>query len=142
MLRPKRLMDREENDGSGSGTSIRNQSAQRQSSSSAWSNAVWSARRPQAWLFEPPPMAAAGLTSPRRPDLWLPSLRRSDVPTWSAASYQDEKPLVFRVAKRTEGWSFSIEQRDAAFALSSAHPHPMTDLLNLTHATQRPAMPT
>jgi len=29
MLRPKRLMDREENDGSGSGVGIRNQSARR-----------------------------------------------------------------------------------------------------------------
>jgi hypothetical protein len=34
----------------------------------------------------------------------------------------------------TKGWSFSIEQRDAAFDLSS-QPHPMTDLLNLTHTT-------
>jgi hypothetical protein len=35
----------------------------------------------------------------------------------------------------TKGWSLSIEQRDVAFALSSASPPPMTDLLNLTHTT-------
>jgi hypothetical protein len=39
-------------------------------------------------LFEPPPKAAAGLTSPCRPDLWLPSVRRPEVPTASAASQQ------------------------------------------------------
>jgi hypothetical protein len=35
----------------------------------------------------------------------------------------------------TMGWSLSIEQRDVAFALSSASPS-MTNLLNLTHTTE------
>src|SRR5215472_1286934 len=36
----------------------------------------------------------------------------------------------------TKGWSFSIEQRDAAFALSSTSPCPMANLLYLTHTTR------
>jgi hypothetical protein len=36
----------------------------------------------------------------------------------------------------TKGWSFAVEQSDVAFALSSASPRPMTDLLNLTHITR------
>jgi hypothetical protein len=36
--------------------------------------------------------------------------------------------------------SFSIEQRDVAFALSSASTRPMTDLRNLTHTTARNAL--
>ena len=35
----------------------------------------------------------------------------------------------------TKGWSFAIEQRDAAFDLNPTSPRPMTDLLNLTHTT-------
>src|ERR1700749_1487061 len=61
----------------------------------AWSDAVWSARRPQSWLFEPPPKAAACLTPACRPDLWLPSVRRTKVPTLSAPSHQEKKPLAF-----------------------------------------------
>jgi hypothetical protein len=36
--------------------------------------------------------------------------------------------------------SFSIEQRDVAFPLSSASTRPMTDLRNLTHTTARNAL--
>jgi hypothetical protein len=52
--------------------------------------------RHTAWLFEPPPRAAAGLTSPCRPDLWLPSVRRPEVPTVSAAFQQKNHLPVSR----------------------------------------------
>src|SRR5262249_29677233 len=56
--------------------------------------------RHTAWLFEPPPKAAAGLTSPRQPDLLLPSVRRPDVPTLPAISAKIEKTLAF-ISDRT-----------------------------------------
>jgi hypothetical protein len=60
----------------------------------------------------------------------------SDAPTLSAASYQEEKLLAFRVAirERRDG-PIPIEQRD--MLLNSTQPRSLTmpNLLNLTHTT-------